>query len=145
LTKHPTSALVNADGTTSAAVNASIRAITANCAVELSPTTTTPTTMPVVTVATTTPADHSASCPAAIDVVVAHDALQQLVDPGPTTLEAWSVTIGKRLDLAVVTAPTSAAQAVPSAMSAELDSSTGPITAPRVAALSAMRDDLVEL
>lgn len=133
LAAHAPGELVNRDGRTTDAVNASVRAITATCVLELTPTTTTVvpvvTTPPSTTRPTVEPADYSAFCPAAVDVAVALAAGEALTAPGPAAVKAWFDGLTTRVQVAVISAPTAASQDTPLALSSELKRLATPLRA----------------
>ena len=73
------------------------------------------------------PTDYSAFCPAGTDVAVALAAGRALDSPGPGAFEAWVDTLTTRVQLAVLTAPTPAAQDAPLALSTGLKSLAEPL------------------
>jgi len=116
LDRHEPSQLVNEDGTTTDAVNASVQAILADCLDELAPPP--PTTVPPepTPVPTTAPVDLTAYCTALYDAAVAFRAADQVQPPGPVSARRWFDLTRNRLESAVAQAPTPAQQARPLAL-----------------------------
>ena len=110
LEQHSPGELVNASGTTTDEVNASVAAIITECATELAPP---PTTVPATTVPDTTAAPTTepnemfapAVCTASGDVLVVVAAARELDDPGPAAYEGWVNEALDRTELAVLTTP----------------------------------------